>query len=81
MNKPTPIQQRVILPILEGRDVIAQSQSGTGKSTIFCIAVLQMIDTSSSSLQAMVVSPTRELAEQLSTNLKAIGSYLNAKVG
>ena len=63
-EKPSAVQQRAIMPILRGLDVIAQSQSGTGKTTIFSIGILQVIDTNSSKLQAIVLSPTRELAEQ-----------------
>ena len=62
--KPSAVQQRAIMPILKGLDVIAQSQSGTGKTTIFSIGVLQSIDTSENTIQAIVLSPTRELAEQ-----------------
>jgi len=62
-EKPSAVQQRAIMPILRGLDVIAQSQSGTGKTTIFAIGILQIIDTNSSDLQAIVLSPTRELAE------------------
>jgi len=66
-EKPSAIQQRAILPILEGRDVIAQSQSGTGKTTIFCVGVLQSLNGKSRETQALVLSPTRELAEQTRT--------------
>jgi len=52
------------MPILKGRDVIAQSQSGTGKTSIFCVGILQRINIKSKKLQALVLSPTRELAEQ-----------------
>lgn len=71
LEKPSAIQQRALVPILKGRDVIAQSQSGTGKTTIFCIGVLQSINTRSRETQALVLSPTRELAEQ-SRNVRAL---------
>ena len=64
LEKPSAIQQRALIPILQGRDVIAQSQSGTGKTTIFCIGVLQTVNMKSRETQALVLSPTRELAEQ-----------------
>ena len=80
LTKPSAIQQRVMLPIMQGRDVIAQSQSGTGKTTIFCISVLQMIDTNSNTTQGIVVSPTRELAEQSRLVMRAFGDYMNVKV-
>merc|ERR1712226_658900 len=60
-EKPSAIQQRAITPILQGRDVIAQSQSGTGKTTIFCIGILQCLNTRSNDTQALALSPTREL--------------------
>lgn len=76
-EKPSAIQQRAITPILQGRDVIAQSQSGTGKTTIFCIGVLQTINTHSNDTQALVLSPTRELAEQSRNVMTAFGDYMN----
>jgi len=78
-ERPSAIQQRAITPILEGRDVIAQSQSGTGKTTIFCIGVLQTIDTRTSETQALVLSPTRELAVQSRTVMMAFGDFLNVR--
>eukprot|EP00485_Elphidium_margaritaceum_P002930 CAMPEP_0202705758 /NCGR_PEP_ID=MMETSP1385-20130828/18265_1 /ASSEMBLY_ACC=CAM_ASM_000861 /TAXON_ID=933848 /ORGANISM="Elphidium margaritaceum" /LENGTH=406 /DNA_ID=CAMNT_0049364063 /DNA_START=51 /DNA_END=1271 /DNA_ORIENTATION=- len=79
-EKPSAVQQRAIMPILRGVDVIAQSQSGTGKTTIFSIGVLQVIDTKSSKLQAIVLSPTRELAEQTRNVMLAFGEHLKAKI-
>ena len=63
-EKPSAIQQRAIVPILRGRDMIAQSQSGTGKTAVFSIGILQCLDMGTSETQALVLSPTRELAEQ-----------------
>jgi len=76
-EKPSAIQQRAITPILQGRDVIAQSQSGTGKTTIFCVGVLQTVNTKSKETQALVLSPTRELAEQSRNVMLAFGDYMN----
>jgi ATP-dependent RNA helicase len=76
-EKPSAIQQRAIKPILEGRDVIAQSQSGTGKTTIFCVGVLQCISTKTRETQALCLSPTRELAEQSRNVMLAFGDYMN----
>lgn len=64
-EKPSAIQQRAILPIIRGRDVIAQAQSGTGKTATFSISVLQKIDVQLRETQALVLSPTRELAVQI----------------
>jgi len=76
-EKPSAIQQRAITPILQGRDVIAQSQSGTGKTTIFCVGVLQAIATKSKETQALCLSPTRELAVQSRNVMLAFGDYMN----
>lgn len=64
-ERPSAIQQRAIKPIIQGRDVIAQSQSGTGKTAVFSIGVLQCVNTTSNETQALTLSPTRELAEQV----------------
>ncbi|WCJ34407.1 eukaryotic initiation factor 4A-III [Euphorbia peplus] len=76
-EKPSAIQQRAILPIIKGRDVIAQGQSGTGKTSMIALAVCQLIDTSTREVQALVLSPTRELAAQTEKVILAIGDYLN----
>jgi len=76
-EKPSAIQQRAISPILEGRDVIAQAQSGTGKTTIFCVGILQNVDTKDRDTQALVLSPTRELAEQSRNVMLAFGDFLS----
>jgi len=78
-EKPSAIQQRAIEPILKGRDVIAQSQSGTGKTTIFCVGVLQTINTKSRETQALILSPTRELAVQSRNVMMAFGDFMNVR--
>jgi ATP-dependent RNA helicase len=78
--KPSNVQQRVMAPILTGRDVIAQAPSGTGKTTIFAIALLQIVDPSINNPQALAIFPTRELAHQARIAMKALGSYMNIKV-
>jgi ATP-dependent RNA helicase len=78
-EKPSAIQQRVIMPIIQGRDVIAQSQSGTGKTTIFSIAALQLINFNSNECQALILSPTRELALQTHSVLTSLGQFLPLK--
>ncbi len=57
--------QRAIRPILRGHDVIAQAQSGTGKTATFTISILQQIDASVRECQALILAPTRELAQQI----------------
>ncbi|GAU12116.1 hypothetical protein TSUD_00820 [Trifolium subterraneum] len=76
-DKPLPIQQRAIAPIIQGRDVIAQAQSGTGKTSMIALTVCQLVDTSVREVQALIVSPTRELASQTERIILAIGDYVN----
>uniref|UniRef100_A0AAZ3PZV1 RNA helicase n=1 Tax=Oncorhynchus tshawytscha TaxID=74940 RepID=A0AAZ3PZV1_ONCTS len=64
-EKPSAIQQRAILPCIKGYDVIAQAQSGTGKTATFAISILQQIDMELKGTQALVLAPTRELAQQV----------------
>jgi len=64
-ERPSAIQQRAIKPMINGRDVIAQAQSGTGKTATFSIALLQSIDTQLRDTQVLCLSPTRELAVQI----------------
>ena len=71
-EKPSAIQQRAISPIISGRDVIAQAQSGTGKTATFSISALQTIDTSVRETQVLVLSPTRELAQQIQSVILGI---------
>uniref|UniRef100_A0AAY3ZXR2 RNA helicase n=1 Tax=Denticeps clupeoides TaxID=299321 RepID=A0AAY3ZXR2_9TELE len=78
-EKPSAIQQRAIKQIIKGRDVIAQSQSGTGKTATFCISVLQCLDVQMRETQALILAPTRELAGQIQKVLLALGDYMNVQ--
>ena len=78
-ERPSAIQQRAIKPIVEGRDVISQSQSGTGKTAVFCIAMLQVLDSTTNETQMLTLSPTRELAEQTQKVCLALGDYMNVQ--
>ena len=78
-EKPSAIQQRAILPIIQGRDVIAQSQSGTGKTAVFAIASLQLIHENKRDTQVILLSPTRELAEQTQRVVQSLGDFMNVK--
>uniref|UniRef100_A0A8C2K615 RNA helicase n=1 Tax=Cyprinus carpio TaxID=7962 RepID=A0A8C2K615_CYPCA len=78
-EKPSAIQQRAIKQIIKGRDVIAQSQSGTGKTATFCISVLQCLDIQVRETQALILAPTRELAGQIQKVLLALGDYMNVQ--
>eukprot|EP00010_Vexillifera_abyssalis_P009510 CAMPEP_0201547700 /NCGR_PEP_ID=MMETSP0173_2-20130828/4199_1 /ASSEMBLY_ACC=CAM_ASM_000268 /TAXON_ID=218659 /ORGANISM="Vexillifera sp., Strain DIVA3 564/2" /LENGTH=423 /DNA_ID=CAMNT_0047956847 /DNA_START=82 /DNA_END=1353 /DNA_ORIENTATION=+ len=78
-EKPSAIQQRAIIPLTGPRDVIAQAQSGTGKTATFAIGILQKLDFSKLECQALVLAPTRELAQQIQKVIIALGDYLNAR--
>ncbi|KAG8916028.1 RNA helicase, partial [Tulasnella sp. 418] len=79
-EKPSTVQRSAIPPMISGRDVIAQAQSGTGKTATFSIGILQNIDTSKRETQALVLSPTRELATQIQTTIAALGDYMNVQI-
>lgn len=72
-EEPSEIQKRAIIPLLEGKDVIAQAQSGTGKTGTFTIGSLGRIDPETRSPQVLVLAPTRELAEQTNAVIREIG--------
>lgn len=78
-ERPSAIQQRAIIPVIKNRDVIAQAQSGTGKTATFSISVLQKIDLDVKQCQALILAPTRELAQQIQKVVIAIGDFLNVK--
>ena len=73
-EKPSPIQKKAIIPILQGKDIIAQAQSGTGKSGAFVIGALESITEKHNCTQVVVLSPTRELARQSLNVIKQIGT-------
>lgn len=74
---PSAIQSRAIMQIISGKDTIAQAQSGTGKTATFSIGMLEVIDTKSKDCQALILSPTRELAQQIQSVVKHLGDYMN----
>lgn len=76
-ERPSAIQQRAIIPIIKGNDVIAQAQSGTGKTATFSVAILQKIDVSVKAVQALILAPTRELAQQIQKVVVALGDFMN----
>ena len=80
-ESPSAVQQRAIAPIIKGRDVIVQSQSGTGKTCVFCVGALQCIDLKKREPQVLVLSPTRELAEQTQKVALALGDCMSVIVG
>jgi len=76
-EKSSTIQQRGIVPIVKGFDTIAQAQSGTGKTATFTIGTLERIDIGVKQCQALILAPTRELANQSHKVVCSIGDYLN----
>lgn len=75
-EKPSVIQQRGIVALYSGRDIIAQSQSGTGKTATFVIGLLQQIDESLNETQGLILAPTRELAKQINVVVKNLSSNM-----
>ena len=74
-EKPSAIQQKGIVPFGKGLDVIQQAQSGTGKTATFCAGILQNLDYNLMECQALVLAPTRELAQQIEKVMRALGDY------
>src|SRR5919205_748896 len=72
-DKPTPIQEQAIPELLAGRDVIGQAQTGTGKTAAFGLPLLEYVDPGSPEVQALVLTPTRELCIQVTQALRAYG--------
>ncbi len=79
-EEATPIQEGTIKLGLDGRDIIGQAQTGTGKTTAFGVPIIEKIDTRNRSIQALVIAPTRELAIQVSEEIYRIGNDKRAKV-
>ena len=76
---PTPVQERAIPVLQQGRDLFAQAQTGTGKTAAFAIPILERVDAALKRPQALVVVPTRELALQVTREFGAIGRYRHAR--
>ena len=75
-DKPSIIQQKSILSLFDKKDIIAQAQSGTGKTGAFSVGVLQNIDASVNKVQAVILVPTRELAKQIQDVVTSLGSFI-----
>ncbi len=75
-DKPSIIQQKSILSLFEQKDMIAQAQSGTGKTGAFSVGVLHNVDTSVAKVQAIILVPTRELAKQIQDVISSLGSFM-----
>src|ERR671911_1411334 len=77
-TSPTPIQERVIPVVLEGRDVMSGAQTGTGKTAGFALPILQLLAATSAAtgprrIRALILTPTRELAAQVAENVRDYG--------
>lgn len=79
-NKPSNIQQRAIVPLYKGHDLIAQSQSGTGKTGAFSIGLLNRINIKNLNLQGLIISPTRELVQQTTFVLNSISTKMGINI-
>jgi len=77
---PSPIQAQTITPLLEGRDVIGQAQTGTGKTAAFGIPMIERIDPEDRRVQGLVLAPTRELAVQTADHIRRISRYTKLRV-
>ena len=80
---PSPIQQKAIPPILEGKDVLASAQTGTGKTAGFTLPILQILSQgkhlSHRPIRALILTPTRELAAQIYDNIQEYGEFLDLR--
>ena len=72
-QEPSPIQEQAIPPLLEGSDIIGQAQTGSGKTAAFGIPIMEYVDPAVSEVQALVLTPTRELCIQVTQALRAYG--------
>lgn len=77
-ENPSPIQKKSIVPILKGKDVIAQAQSGTGKTACFAISSIQLVNTTLKNTQAIIMSPTRELSAQIKSVVDALAINISS---
>ena len=79
-EKPSAIQQKAIVPVIQGRDIIAQAQSGTGKTATFSIGLLHRVDPTKNVPQAIVVADTRELAQQIKKVISQLAQHTDIKI-
>jgi len=79
-EQPSKIQQLAIVPMSKHTDIMAQAQSGTGKTGAFTIGSLSLVDTNLEAPQVLVLCPTRELSQQTERVARSLGSYMNLKV-
>ena len=75
-ENPSPIQKKAILPLLDKRDIIAQAQSGTGKTACFAIGSLEKVNANENNIQIIILAPTRELSSQIISVVNMMGQYI-----
>ncbi|HEY0829411.1 MAG TPA: DEAD/DEAH box helicase [Bacilli bacterium] len=80
VTQATPIQDKSIPPLLDGQDVIAQAQTGTGKTLAFALPIMERIKPESPFVQALIITPTRELALQITTEVKKLSTVVGVNV-
>jgi len=80
-ENPSPIQKKAIVPISKGFDFLGQAQSGTGKTGAYLAGIINRIDLTKNAVQAIVLAPVRELANQIGDVAKGIGAYMNNRKG
>ena len=78
-TEPSPVQEQAIPLVLAGHDIVAQAQTGTGKTAAFGLPTMSMIDASQNRVQLLVITPTRELATQVSDELYSLGRFCGIK--
>lgn len=79
-EKPSLVQRKGISPVINGNDCVIQAQSGTGKTATFTIAALQIVEKELESCQAIILNPTREIADQTLNVVRSLGAYLNLNI-
>jgi ATP-dependent RNA helicase DeaD len=79
-KEPTPIQEEAIPLILEGKDVIGQAQTGTGKTAAFMLPILQSLQEHKKDIQALILTPTRELSVQIAREVEKLGKHMGVNV-
>src|SRR6202035_571789 len=79
-ESPSPIQEQAVPPLLEGRDVIGQAQTGTGKTAAFGLPIMEHGDPSEQTVQALVLTPTRERCIQVTQALRTYGAHTDIDV-
>lgn len=79
-NTPSPIQAQSIIPLLDGRDVVGQAQTGTGKTAAFGIPMIELVNPNLKYNQGLILAPTRELAVQITEHLSRLAKYRGVKI-